>query len=281
MSSDPAGAAPSKSHSAALSLDVVRQYRSAQTLQSTRSTPLEVLQARVASNESAESLRRTYERVFHEQDTLRRGEPDWWKAQFLESGAAIKRSLAADAADAPQRSDAEDGAAVAEFSLCLDEQPVQTFSTQTSAVLVGRRPGCDVHFDANNFSRLHALVYPLPETRQLLLVDVGSFHGIVTRRRQRADEGLPQSVANARAALLFGIDERVVLSLGSRTLALNPKRCLVCLEAARSRLFEACRHFVVCAACYAALRACPLCRAPLAAAAGAEGAQAGAVATLK
>src|SRR4051794_13289179 len=67
-----------------------------------------------------------------------------------------------------------------------------------------------------------------------------------------------------RSALLLDWNEWAVLQLGpdQKPLVINPKQCVVCLEAPREVKFDECGHYVVCKGCAAKAATCPLCRAP-------------------
>jgi len=77
----------------------------------------------------------------------------------------------------------------------------------------------------------------------------------------RQVEGADVSQPGHRRPLLMGVDETAVLLLEptGRRIVLNPKECVICLDAPRDTIFD-CGHHVCCASCSCLIRNCPVCR---------------------
>eukprot|EP00756_Hemistasia_phaeocysticola_P047865 Hpha_TRINITY_DN22322_c0_g1::TRINITY_DN22322_c0_g1_i1::g.177893::m.177893 len=137
---------------------------------------------------------------------------------------------------------------------------VRTFS-KSRIVTVGRYPDNDVQLNETSLgcSRLHCVVFALPEKRRLLIADVGSCVGVQVTERS-GPEGLLSSVPRKRKPILLQWGETAVLRLADETVVINPKECVVCMTEAREVRF-ACGHFVCCGGCSRALYGnCPICR---------------------
>ncbi|AYV86788.1 MAG: forkhead associated FHA domain and RING domain protein [Sylvanvirus sp.] len=141
--------------------------------------------------------------------------------------------------------------------------------SETTVITVGRRQGCDIalnHVDIQkmlSLSRLHLLIFPIPEVRRFILVDVGSLTGFETIQRSVAVNPSYRLTSQpfGRQNLLTEKDEVVVLKLSNSTLVIHPKVCIVCLDQSRHAIFTTCNHYVCCESCASKLKCCPVCRA--------------------
>jgi len=127
-------------------------------------------------------------------------------------------------------------------------------------LMIGRRPGCDITFDEKleENSRLHAIVYFLPELNLTAIVDPGSLHGIETMERNPSL--LPEhSTPTARKIILLEHGEYAKLKFCEEQIIISPKLCIICLAKPRDHLFN-CNHYATCATCSATITTCPLCR---------------------
>lgn len=193
--------------------------------------------------ESVERMRVTYCKIFEKQ--VQKEDKDWWKKQFNEFAEISIKEIRG-------RKEKELGA----VNIAYDRK---TYSCTKELILIGRYSGCDIQLKQNVTSRLHAMIFILPE--KIVVVDVGSFFGIVTKERSSGKE-LVDSLPNKRAVLFFDRNETVILSLGIEEICINPKECIVCMEESRNCRFN-CNHWVTCDKCAAKLQECPICRKPL------------------
>lgn len=104
-------------------------------------------------------------------------------------------------------------------------------------------------------SRCHAWFF-INSVGNIIVVDPGSLNGIITIYRS-SDRKKYSSSYHERRILEFSIDETFVLQLGHKTLKINPRECIICLERPRSLRFN-CGHFCTCDGCY--VSKCPICR---------------------
>jgi hypothetical protein len=230
-------------------------------------------------------MRKAYVQIFSEQDVDHKETPLWWKDQLLGIATSLKQDMIrlfstpdSREEEAPslfptlcQSLDAKELDTLSPtFELAINGH-LQTFSwTETPVVTIGRMPGCDMRFTEEDvqkkltMSRLHCLVFPVPEARRFIVVDVGSQMGYHTTHRSVALDQKYHLTSQAfgRQSLFTEKDEIVVLTLANSTLVINPKMCLICLEQSRHTIFKTCRHYVCCEDCAAKVNSCPLCRDP-------------------
>eukprot|EP00755_Sulcionema_specki_P033438 Sspe_Gene.2275::Locus_753_Transcript_1_1_Confidence_1.000_Length_1446::g.2275::m.2275 len=126
------------------------------------------------------------------------------------------------------------------------------------AITIGRLERNDVVLpeSSQTCSRLHAVIFAIPEKRRLVVCDVGSCAGVLQIARGKKKERTKMK------APFFDYEwgEPFILKLGEETLVVNPKQCVVCLDRPREVLF-ACGHYACCTACSIQVRGtCPLCR---------------------
>jgi len=127
-------------------------------------------------------------------------------------------------------------------------------------ILIGRSNlfDIDVPVLGNSVSRLHALIVKVTthDNRDLFaIVDFWSRHG--TRVHKRSSKPANRSVIYVSATDPF------IMEIGDEKIQFNTKECIVCLNNPRNRVFDACRHFVVCSECAHNLTKCPLCSIPI------------------
>lgn len=115
--------------------------------------------------------------------------------------------------------------------------------------------------DNTSVSRCHFIC--VASGRELLIIDVGSYAGIVTLKRS-GEFPVESSLPRDRRVLKFSVDERFVLKIGDITIGFNlPKApCLVCMDRPRHQRLV-CGHMCCCSQCLTRLRTCPICRAPI------------------
>jgi hypothetical protein len=133
-----------------------------------------------------------------------------------------------------------------------------TFNSSDRVIFVGRSEGCNINLECTCTSRIHALIYLLPEMDTILVVDVGSQSGIKTVSRSSGQE-IMHSLPYKRNVLSFKWNEIVILELGIKKIVLNCKDCLICMEKPRSYKFS-CNHYAVCDSCVNKITTCPICR---------------------
>jgi len=148
------------------------------------------------------------------------------------------------------------------FSIAYDKELYEFDTDKDNVIMIGRKIGCHINFQQSSMtSRVACLIFPFPEFQKIFVVDVGGNCGIVTEKRsnESSDKQCISSFPNARNVLIFDWNEIVVLQLGSKIVAINPKECVVCLSAPRQITFN-CGHHVTCNKCAEQLPHCPVCR---------------------
>lgn len=178
----------------------------------------------VERKQGADRLRKAYVGIFEEQVKEHSDEPHWWKEPFVKSSEELLKSKC----KVPQ----DEFGSHHQVALDLNGR-LYKFSSRDRVVLVGRMPGC--HLQAGMatasspedpaISRLHAVVYYVPELLSVYVVDVGSLFGIRTVERS-SELGREHSSPNNRRVLVFRWNEHATLELGSNlyTLQLSPPR---------------------------------------------------------
>lgn len=147
------------------------------------------------------------------------------------------------------------------YQIKIDERLLDFENRATFTI--GRLASCDVKFpNDTTVSRLHAIIF-LTE-KHVLVVDVGSLHGIQTVARSKS-QNLDHSYPNARRVLVFGRDEVFQLQLGDQKITFSPKICLICMTNPRQCVTK-CMHYAMCLQCCSQLKqrnrniCCPICR---------------------
>ena len=115
---------------------------------------------------------------------------------------------------------------------------------------------CDISVDQKrtDVSRLHCVM--IHHGNRLYFIDVGSLQGF-TIQRVSINGKITTHVQNS---ICIPSDETVIISCGSETFTVNPKKCVVCMDRARSVVFHPCMHFTACDRCNIQLQFCPVCR---------------------
>lgn len=210
---------------------------------------------RSAIDREQQNMRQIYEQRIEQPD---------WKEFFCEVGEALlaeyKRNNRADfPIDISEEKGIYYGDQFFQFPICQ------------RVVLIGRKEGVDILIPRNGISRLHLILFQLPEFNMKIIVDVGSLRGLKTVCRAERKQ-LVHSKPHERNVLVFGWSEPVVIQLGyddaepRQHLTFDGKDCLICMQKARSKTLS-CGHFVSCADCLEAVvkstRCCPICRQPI------------------
>lgn len=196
------------------------------------------------TREETEELRSAYEKIIV---------MDNWDQQFADAAKLIIENLRKNKELIPVKNTT--------FSIA---QSNQYFTFDKNYILIGRKPGCHVAFPEDSYngtSRMHAMIFPLPELNMLIVVDMGSLSGILTQKRS-SDKQLVHSFAKSRNVLIFDWNEVVILKMGSIEVGINTKECVVCMTNPRSVTFG-CGHNSTCDSCSQKLETCPICRAQI------------------
>lgn len=128
-------------------------------------------------------------------------------------------------------------------------------------VLIGNNEGCDIAlYHSLGCSRLHAILFPMPQLGIFVIVDLGSMYGIKTIKRS-TNADLVHSLPKQRNTLIFTWGEIAILRFAEQTVAINPKTCIICMENPRDVKFN-CGHYSTCADCSKSINKCPICRKP-------------------
>lgn len=198
---------------------------------------------------ATKSLRQGYEEIFNEQELYHSAEQEWWKGQFDNVAKELTHLLIKEFPPCNENYSNE-------LSVAWNHQLYQFKDKQV--ILVGRHIGCDVLFNINGTSRLHTMVFPLPQFGKILVVDVGSLSGVETLKRS-SEQPLRHSRPTNREVLILDWNEVAVFKLGDTQICINPRECVICFDRPRHVTFN-CKHFLVCVDCASKITLCPLCR---------------------
>jgi hypothetical protein len=130
-----------------------------------------------------------------------------WKNEFSLIAARLRQSMSMLTPGSPvlALSD-EEGVFSVAFEDSLTEFPAQT----SGALTVGRAHQNDIVIHSHmSVSRCHCILFLVPESRQVILVDIGSASGIVTLRRS-SQNPCGSSLPNQRSILVFNWGEGMV-----------------------------------------------------------------------
>lgn len=209
------------------------------TLSMAMSRPLECL-----TIQEEEAIRRSYLAIIQRST---------WRAELLDIAHSIVLTT-------PMETCEEVPEPEEHWSVSIKYQgQVQTLGSMIATV--GRNPNNDILLNEKSLgsSRLHCVIFALPEKRRLLVADVGSCAGVQLTERS-GPEKLSSSLPKRRKPILLQWGETAVLKLAEETLVINPKECVICCVETREVRF-ACGHFVCCRACSKSLGGnCPICR---------------------
>eukprot|EP01062_Namystynia_karyoxenos_P083197 TRINITY_DN9522_c3_g1_i1.p2 TRINITY_DN9522_c3_g1~~TRINITY_DN9522_c3_g1_i1.p2 ORF type:complete len:612 (+),score=182.75 TRINITY_DN9522_c3_g1_i1:70-1836(+) len=201
----------------------------------------------VLSAQEEEQLRKDYLEVIQKES---------WKQELLDVATAIvlqtemNPCMAAPEAEAGWVVTVKYGRHIHEFR-------------ENRALCIGRNDGCDLILNQSALacSRLHCVIFALPEKRRLLVADVGSCVGVRMVERS-GPEGLMHSLPQLRRPMLLQWGETAVLQLADQTVVINPKECVICMSRHREVQFP-CGHYVCCKQCSGKCQGrCPVCRSP-------------------
>jgi len=119
-----------------------------------------------------------------------------------------------------------------------------SYTSDKQMILIGAKPWCDVRIGGMGVSRLHVVLFVLPDNK-IAAVDVGSFNGVKTYFRSN-EKPLVHSVQYNRNILIFDQNETFALSLYNTTVTCCPKKCIICADKPRDMRFN-CGHLLCCA----------------------------------
>jgi hypothetical protein len=209
-------------------------------------------------DDAADALRKAYLQIFQTQNDNYADQPTWWIDTFKLTGQemveAFKKTLKLENKEIPPN-----------WNVPLKYgDNVHYFDEKNRVFMIGRLNGCDVRLlearDLNGTatSRLHSIVYLMPEFNIILVVDVGSATGIRTLKRG-SNMDLVDSLPDSRKIIILNWTEFAKLRFHTEDIVLNFKECVVCTEKPREHMFN-CGHYCVCKGCSDKLMTCPLCR---------------------
>lgn len=202
------------------------------------------------ATDGEEFLRKSYVEIFNQQ-TGHLDNPLWWKNEFTNAGLVLLDIFIKQAQEQPAKSK--------EITIAYNGE-LHTFNNNM-VITIGRYRGCDIEFPVcatYGSSRLHGLLFLLPEINKYIVVDMGSLQGIVTEKRS-SEKDCVNSLPKQRNVLVFDFDEIAILRMGNLRVAVNPKECVVCFERPRGITYD-CGHHVVCSVCNESIADCPICR---------------------
>jgi len=192
--------------------------------------------------EDTEELRAAYEKIIV---------TETWNQQFVNAADIIIENLKKDKELIP----------ITNTSFSISQEGHMYEFNNEKYILIGRKPGCHVQFIDfvnNGTSRMHAMVFPLPELNMIIVVDMGSFNGILTLKRS-SNKQCVSSFPNSRNVLIFDWNEVAILKMGNLQIGLNTKECVICMTNPRNVTFG-CGHNATCDDCSQKIVDCPICR---------------------
>lgn len=218
--------------------------------------------------ENEDEIREAYLNCFEIQYQKADTEPNWFKQEFEQIGNQIFHQLSLNLI-----TNQVNDVVSTELSLNRNEHIDASIDIQTEynycefkgkrMILIGRYTNCDIQICEYNdvsCSRLHTMLLLLPEINKFALLDVGSLTGIKIEGRS-TNRPCSSTRAGYRQPLLFEWQETIKVRLGSKSIVINPKTCVVCMENIRNIILQ-CGHFVLCDQCREQLpnNQCPVCR---------------------
>jgi hypothetical protein len=204
----------------------------------------------VVRKEAAKTLRQTYEEVFDEYEKLLKNDDEikitseWWIKQFRDSGDLLVKKFK-ESVDDQEKSEQE----LKPVIIGYGDKLFEFDPTNKSTIMVGRKDGCDILFSSvSGCSRMHAIIYFIPELNKIVVADMGSLMGIKTIQRSNTNKVVEHSTMINRKLIIFDYDESAILECGEQIVTISPKECIICMNRQRDcRL--ACGHFVTCKGC--------------------------------
>lgn len=201
------------------------------------------------SRETTEAIRGAYEKIII---------LDNWKDKFEKIADGIINNIIKDMAKTHATTEFVKFDTV--ITIACSAQ-LYDFDLGKKCITIGTNKNCDIELLGNlGCSRLHTMLFPLPQLGIFVLIDLGSATGIKTRKRS-SQKQLINSLPNQRNVLIFDWNEIVVLDLGNQIIAINPKTCVICFEKPRNKQFG-CGHYSTCNVCSAIINFCPICLKP-------------------
>lgn len=168
-----------------------------------------------------ESLRSQYVEIFNLQNMYYRDTPTWWIDVFRDSGDMMIANLKKDLKLSEKKYDLN-------WEVCIKHgTTIYKFNKDKRVVLIGRKMGCDILLPNKSItepgtSRLHAIVYLLPEFGMNVIVDVGSLHGIKTLKRSSSKKCI-NSLPSDRKIITLDWEESADLRFYFVDMSINPK----------------------------------------------------------
>jgi len=211
-------------------------------------------------NTNMEKLRETYVKIFEDQERIyKTTNPNYWKEEFYRAAMLITQGMEEmEKQTVASSSSSSSLSSSTPFTIAHNSQ-LYPFEDKNT-ILIGRYCGCDLYIDSVScVSRLHVMIFPIPQINKYLVVDVGSLMGIKTLQRSTSNIKV-DSLPNQRRVLIFDLDEVAELELGVVKICVNPRECGICFEKPRECTLN-CGHYVVCNTCRPLISICPLCRA--------------------
>lgn len=155
---------------------------------------------------------------------------------------------------------------IREYESYVSEVKSLTFSDD-KFYIVGRFHGCDIKLinNGNICSRIQFMIYIVGDT--VILVDVGTLFNTKIIGRSDKEKELTESTQECRKAIIFKLNETVVIEAGQYVYTFSPKECIVCMSEPRNIKLE-CGHTLLCKQCYERIlnsdnKKCPSCRKPI------------------
>lgn len=140
------------------------------------------------NKEEADDLRKAYEVIIVAKD---------WKQQFKQISDDIVQNLTR---EMETKLVSEDEKAI---SVAFGNFFFNFNSDDNNCVFIGRLSGCDVLFpDTPYSSRLNGILFPFPQFGIYVIVDLGSFFGIVTEKRS-SDKACVSSLPEKEGSFNF------------------------------------------------------------------------------
>lgn len=181
--------------------------------------------------QAAADRRQTYIHIFEEQeqqyDKSYPSVRDWWKFAFVDSADLIVADIGI---DSNNQRNVQSSTTIrftyngVHYDFDASQQPV---------VLIGRREESDIVLNESASSRLHAVIYLFPQFNKVMIVDIGSRHGI-TMLNRRSTSPLQHSTPSDRQTIELSFGEGCHLKLGDQIIIVSPLQCVICMEESRS-----------------------------------------------
>jgi hypothetical protein len=227
-----------------------------------------------AYKEEDDHLRTAYERIWINQELYHKDEPEWWCQKFVDSGDEVVELFYEQfpaIADSKENNDdieeeeQENGILKpSEIEISCNKQLYRFDANEQTVVSIGRRSGCDIVVRNEYLSRVAALIYLLPQFKQVLVVDVGSVSGLKMVDRNRAESTLAKTMFFDRNVIALDWQESSGFELGcGNSFTVRPQWCVICMAQPREVRLNPCRHYILCVRCANRVKTCPWCKLPI------------------